>query len=203
MASPVAHSFAAFWIFLILAAQSKLRFLAHWRRWVLPLGMLVLVANLPDLDFFASLAFRRNLNEMHRTFSHSFTMAAVTALALGLCWRIAVSYWASVAVYFAAYCSHLLIDLCTGTELGWTNSGSGIPLFWPSATEYSSPFILIIGVQHQDLPAVWSMGNAASSLYELLLCGVITVVVLVIRVRYGQNCYLSATDLKGSKRVRS
>jgi membrane-bound metal-dependent hydrolase YbcI (DUF457 family) len=198
VASPVAHSFAGLWIFL--AAGSRLRVLGSRYRCFLVLGMLVFVANLPDCDFLISLVFRHDLNVLHRGFTHSFTMAAVAALVLAFIWRIATTFWGSFAAYFAAYSSHLLIDLCTGNYLGWTNSGTGIPLFWPSHAEYSSPLILIIGVRHQDIPALWSMENAASSLYELLLCGVITAVVLAIRARYVQNrrpCRLSATNFAG------
>jgi membrane-bound metal-dependent hydrolase YbcI (DUF457 family) len=187
MASPVAHSFAGVWTFLLFAGQSKLRLLGHRYSSLLAISVLVFVANMPDLDFFLSLAFRGNLNELHRGFTHSILAAVLVAIALACFWRIARTFWLSAAVFFVAYCSHLLIDLCTGSKLGWTNSGSGIPLFWPSAKEYSSPLILVLGVLHQDLPAVWSMENAVSCLYELVLCGGITAVVLVMWARYAQN----------------
>jgi membrane-bound metal-dependent hydrolase YbcI (DUF457 family) len=187
MASPVAHSFAGFWTFLFFAAQSKFRLLRCWRGYLLPLAILVFVANLPDLDFFLSLALRGNLNDLHHGFTHSLPVAALVAVVLTFAWPIATTFWRSAVVYFTAYSSHLLIDLCTGTRLGWTNTGFGSPLFWPSPREYCSPLILFVGVRHQNLPAVWSMENAVSSMYELLIFGAITAVILVIRARYAQN----------------
>ena len=186
MASPVAHSFAGYWIFQFFA-QSKFRLLRFRRGKLLPLGILVVVANLPDFDFLLSMVIRGNLNDLHRGFTHSLTVAAFVSVVLTLAWPIATPFWGSALVYFTAYSSHILIDLFTGLRLGWTNSGFGIPLFWPLPQKYSSPLILIIGVQHQNLAAVWSIQNAASGMYELLTFGVITTIILVIRAHYAQD----------------
>ena len=186
MASPVAHSFAGYWIFQFFA-QSKFRVLRFRRGKLLPLGILVVVANLPDFDFLLSMAIRGNLNDLHRGFTHSLPAAAFVSVVLTFAWPIATPIWGSALVYFTAYSSHLLIDLFTGLRLGWTNTGYGIPLFWPLPQKYSSPLILIIGVQHQNLTAVWSIQNAASGMYELLTFGAITAIILVIRAHYAQD----------------
>jgi membrane-bound metal-dependent hydrolase YbcI (DUF457 family) len=186
MASPVAHSFAGYWIFQFFA-QSKFRFLQFRRGNLLTLGILVVVANLPDLDVLLSMAIRGNLNDLHHGFTHSLSVAAFVSVVLSLAWPIATTFWTSALVYFSAYSSHLLLDLFTGLRLGWTNSGFGIPLFWPLPQEYSSPLILIIGVQHQNLTALWTIQNAASAMYELLTFGTITAIILVIRAHYAQD----------------
>jgi membrane-bound metal-dependent hydrolase YbcI (DUF457 family) len=184
MASPIAHGFAGYWISQFFAAQSKFRLVRPGRGNLLPLGILVVVANLPDFDFFLSLAIRGNLNDLHHGFTHSLPVAGFVSVLLTFAWPIAATFWRSALVYFTAYSSHLLIDLCTGARLGWNNTGYGIPLFWPLPQTYRSPLILIIGVQHQDLAAVWSIQNAASGMYELLIFGAITAIILVIRARY-------------------
>jgi membrane-bound metal-dependent hydrolase YbcI (DUF457 family) len=184
VASPVAHSFAGYWVFQFFAAQSKFRLLRPGRGNLLPLGILVVVANLPDFDFFLSLAIRGNLNDLHHGFTHSLPAAAFISVVLTFAWPIAATFWRSALVYFTAYSSHLLIDLCTGARLGWNNTGFGIPLFWPLSQHYSSPLILMIGVQHEELSALWSLQNVASGMYELAVCGAITAVFLVIRARY-------------------
>src|SRR5213596_2713467 len=56
VASPVAHTFAGFWTFLVFAKQLQIRVAAQWRQYILPLGVLVVLANLPDFDFPISLA---------------------------------------------------------------------------------------------------------------------------------------------------
>src|SRR5207247_3858993 len=74
VASPIAHTFAGFWTFLILAAQLKTRLTAQWRQWLPRLGVLILLANLPDLDFLPG-CFDGNATQVHRAFRHSLTLA--------------------------------------------------------------------------------------------------------------------------------
>jgi inner membrane protein len=185
MASPIAHSFAGFWTFLVLASQLKARLVSQWRQYLPQLALLILLANLPDLDFLVGLGTEANANALHRGFTHSLAAAVFVALAVSCVWRIAASFWRSAILCFSAYSSHLLIDLCTGTKLGWNATASGIPLFWPSSKTYSSPFILFFGVRHENLRQLFSIENMWSPIYELLTFGAITAIVLAIRARIG------------------
>ena len=191
MASPVAHSFAGFWTFLLLTARLKVRLATACRQYLPQLVLLVLLANLADVDFLFGFATNGNANALHRGFTHSLAAAVFVALAVSCVWRIAGSFWRSAILYFSAYSSHLLIDVCTGTKLGWNATASGIPLFWPWAKEFRSPLVLVVGVSHKDLPALFSMKNAWSSLYELLTFGAITVALLALRVRHEQSRTIS------------
>ena len=174
VASPVAHSLAGFWTFLLLTLRSKMHLIAACRRYLPQLILLILLANLADFDFLVGL---------HHGFTHSFAAAVFVALAVSCVWRIAGTFWRSATLYFLAYGSHLVIDLFTGAKLGWNASGSGIPLFWPWKREFSSPLILIEGVQHKDFPALFSVENLQSSSYELLIFGAITAALMVLWVR--------------------
>jgi membrane-bound metal-dependent hydrolase YbcI (DUF457 family) len=186
MASPVAHTFAGFWIFLATAGQHGKRFFELARSpYLLHLGVLVLLANLPDADFLVGLPFKAN--EVHHGASHSLAAAIVVSAGLSLMWQMVSGFWRSTLLYFTAYSSHLLIDLCTGTRLGWTSSGYGMPLLWPWRREFSSPLILFFGVQHENLSALFRIQNAWSVLYELLTCGAISAVTLMLRLRYTQD----------------
>jgi len=178
MASPIAHSFAGLWTFFYLRARSKAQTMAQWRYYVPRLGLLIMLANAPDLDFLITPGFPNN--GLHRGFTHSLIVAILIALSLSCVWRITPGFWRSASLYFTAYGSHLLIDLFTGTKIGWTNSGSGLQLFWPWAEKISSPLTLIIGVHHKDMAALFSVANIWSCTYELLVCGAITLVVLVL-----------------------
>src|SRR6266436_3415305 len=169
MASPIAHSFAGFWTFVCQRGHFKTQLTAHWREYLLPLGVLILLANAPDLDLLLG-------NAVHRGFTHSLTVATLVSLVLARAWRIAPGFWRSAIVYFIAYSSHLLIDFFTGTKIGWTNSGFGMPLFWPSPNPFSSPLILIFGIHHKNFAALFSLDNVWACTYELLTCTVITVV---------------------------
>jgi inner membrane protein len=172
---------------MLLAARLKLRLATACRQYFPQLILLVLLANLPDTDFLFGLGNAGKANALHHGFTHSFAAAALVALAVSCVWRIAGTFWQSAVLYFLAYSSHLLIDLCTGTKLGWNSTASGIPLFWPWEQDFSSPLVLVVGVKHKDIPALFSMQNLQSSLYELLVFGVFTAALLALWVRYKQN----------------
>ena len=175
VASPVAHTFAGFWTFLLLTSRLKVRLVTACRQYLPQLILLMVLANLADVDF---------LFGIHRGFTHSLAVTVFVALAVSCVWRIAGTFWRSATLYFLAYGSHLVIDLFTGARLGWNASGSGIPLFWPWKREFSSPLILIVGVKHKDFPALFSMDNLQSSSYELLIFGVITAALMVLWVQH-------------------
>jgi membrane-bound metal-dependent hydrolase YbcI (DUF457 family) len=178
MASPIAHSFAGFWTFLAFRGRLKVR-LAQWREYLPELLLLVVVANFADFDFLAGFLVG-DPNRLHRGFTHSLLAAVLISLIFSCVWRIASGFWRSALVYFTAYGSHLVIDLFTGTRLGWNNSGFPVPLLWPWPRGFSSPLILIFGVHHQSLAALLSLDNVWSCTYELLTFGTITVVILAL-----------------------
>jgi inner membrane protein len=180
VASPIAHSFAGFWIFLALVARVRTRLAAQLRQHLPQLVVLVVVANLPDFDFIPGFVLEGNANSLHRGFSHSLLAAVVISVILSCVWRIVPGLWRSALVYFTAYGSHLLIDLFTGTKLGWNNTGFGIPLFWPWSKDFTSPLILVFGVHHKTFAALLSLDNVWSCTYELLTFGAITVIILVL-----------------------
>src|SRR5919204_5929166 len=172
MASPVAHSFAGFWSFLVFAEHMKVRLCEQWRRYMAQLCLLVFVANLADLDFLPELLFHR---DYHRGFSHSLLAAILASLTLTWLWKITDRFWSSFAIYFTAYGSHLLIDFFTGMYLGWNHNGAGIPLFWPWPTnDLSSRLILIYGVSHGSMSAIFSVANLRAICYDLVFFGSIT-----------------------------
>jgi membrane-bound metal-dependent hydrolase YbcI (DUF457 family) len=202
MASPIAHSFAGFWISLALRRRSKTRLTAHWRQYLARLGVLIVVANAPDLDLFFPPGFPNNA--LHRGFTHSLTVAILISLALSCAWRIAPGFWRSAILYFTAYGSHLLIDFFTGTKIGWTHTGFGIQLFWPLPQKFSSPLILILGIHHKDVAALFSLDNVWACIYETLTFGAITVVGSVLWKRKLKSRILGKAKLKSpTNRPRS
>jgi len=153
-----------------------------------------MLANAPDLDLFLPPGFPNNA--LHRGFTHSLTIAILISLALNCVWRIAPSFWRSAIVYFTAYGSHLLIDLFTGTKIGWTNSGFGIPLFWPWPQKFSSPLILILGIRHKDFASLFSLDNLWAGIYETLTFGAIAAVGFVLWKRKLKSRILGKPKLK-------
>jgi len=102
----------------------------------------VALALAPDLDFVPGI-----LNGKpplyHQGITHSLTIAAAVSLATALVLRRAtLRAW---GVLFAAYASHLLIDLFGPDD----RAPLGIPLFWPLGdAHYLSPLKLFMGVHH-------------------------------------------------------
>jgi membrane-bound metal-dependent hydrolase YbcI (DUF457 family) len=186
---------------MLLTARLKGRLATACGQYLPQLVLLVLLANLADVDFLIGLGTIANANALHHGFTHSLAAAVFVALAVSCVWRIAGSFWRSVILCFSAYSSHLLIDLCTGTKLGWNATASGVPLFWPWAKELRSPLVLVVGVSHKDLPALFSMKNAWSSFYELLTFGAITVAVLALRVRHEESRTISRNGETASRAV--
>ena len=202
MASPVAHSFAGFWTFLLLTARLKVRLATACRQYLPQLVLLVLLANLADVDFLFGFATNGNANALHRGFTHSLAVAVFVALAVSCVWRIAGSFWRSATLCFLAYGSHLLIDLCTGKKLGWNFTGYGVPLLWPWEKKFRSPLVLIVGVRHKDLPTLFSMENVQLCLYELLTFGAITAALLALWVRHQKSRAMCHDRETASRAVR-
>jgi membrane-bound metal-dependent hydrolase YbcI (DUF457 family) len=194
MASPIAHSFAGYWTFVCQRRHFKTQLTAHWREYLPRLGVLILLANAADLDLFLPPGFPNNA--LHRGFTHSLTVAILVSLALSCIWRIAPGFWRSAVLYFTAYGSHLLIDFFTGTKIGWTNTGFGMPLFWPWHKTFSSPLILILGVRHKNFAALFSLDNVLACTYETLTFGAITVVAAVLWKRRLKSRILGKPKLK-------
>ncbi len=188
---------------MLLTARLKVTLARAWRHYLPQLVLLVLLANLADADFLFGLGTVANANALHHGFTHSLAAAVFVAIAVSCVWRIAAGFWRSATLCFLAYSSHLLIDLCTGERLGWNATGYGIPLFWPWAKEFRSPLILLLGVSHKDLPALFSMANVRSSFYELLTFGAITAALLALRLRHQQGRTMSYNRKMGSRPVSS
>src|SRR4051794_21802742 len=192
MASPIAHSFAGFWTFASQRRHFNTRPTAHWREYLLPIAVLVLLSNAPDLDLLLG-------NAAHRGFTHSLTAAIVLSLVLSCAWRIVPSFWRSALLYFTAYGSHLLIDFFTGTKIGWTHSGYGMPLLWPWPKTFSSPLILIFGIRHKNFAALFSLDNVRACTYETLTFGAITVLASVLWKRKLKSRTLRKAKLKSQR----
>jgi membrane-bound metal-dependent hydrolase YbcI (DUF457 family) len=139
---------------MLLTARLRVRLATACRRCSPQLGLLVLLTNLAHVDFLFGVG--ANPNALHHDFTHSFAAAFFVALAVSCVWRVAGGFWRSASLYFLAYSSHLLIDLCTAAKLGWNVTASGIPLFWPWTKDFRSPLVLVVRVKHKDLPALFN-----------------------------------------------
>eukprot|EP00456_Euglypha_rotunda_P057650 TRINITY_DN47724_c0_g1_i2.p1 TRINITY_DN47724_c0_g1~~TRINITY_DN47724_c0_g1_i2.p1 ORF type:complete len:177 (-),score=35.06 TRINITY_DN47724_c0_g1_i2:181-711(-) len=117
-------------------------------RWLQPPWWLVLflvAANLPDVDLLVGLAFG-NFGRFHGGPTHSLLFASaavlVAAVVLPATYRRMLP-WLAIAVF-----SHLLIDMLSGSVLGWSQS-YGTRLLWPFDDDrIRAPFSLFLGVEN-------------------------------------------------------
>ncbi len=108
-------------------------------------GLFILAGNAPDLDFVPGLLVG-DINRFHQGASHSFAAAAVFALiTASLAPWFRVLRPRIIAAVFAAYVSHLIVDLfCRDARLPY-----GIPLLWPfDAGHFASPLTVFSGIRH-------------------------------------------------------
>ena len=115
------------------------------------LALCVGLALSPDLDFLPGIL-RGQPALYHQGISHSLAFGLVVSAvaALGLAWRGRPAL-VSFGVLFAAYTSHLLIDLF-GPD---ARPPYGVPLFWPvDEGYYLAPFEVFRGVHHASSTAI-------------------------------------------------
>lgn len=118
MSLPILHS-AAGYAFYKAGRKNNLRpdFVAA--------ALCVFLANAPDLDFIPGILFNE-ASRFHRGVSHSFLAAALTGAAVSaLLWlRRKKDFFTNAFLFFAAYSSHLILDV-------WGSASKGVYIFWP------------------------------------------------------------------------
>lgn len=136
----------------------------------------MVVSLAPDLDFIPGLL-TGDAGRYHQGVSHSVTFAlAAAALGAAVLALRRHPFGASFAVLFAAYGSHLVLDLLGGTD---SRPPLGMPLLWPfTDVVIQSPVPLFLGVRHNvwGTPADWLRSlfqwfNLASVALEVVLLG--------------------------------
>ncbi len=136
MPTTIAHAIAGYAASEATSSQAQTPL--PWWKVVL---LAAIVANLPDLDFIPGLIVD-NIPKYHRTMTHGVPAALAVAtgvtVALRGWWR---GSWTSLwLLVFAAYASHLLLDVVTPDPTG----GSGLRPLWPFSNvwlAYPLPFL--------------------------------------------------------------
>ncbi len=107
------------------------------------LAVLVLLAIMPDFDYFAIWFLRLRFEQR---FTHSILFCLMTSMLVWLFrnrWPHRGAPPLRLTTLLLAACSHLLLDMMVGRSL---------PLFWPFFyTEYSLPFAILPGAAHTGL----------------------------------------------------
>ena len=180
MATPLGHGLVGYAIGL---AASR----GRGGGWI-PLGAGALVAIAPDLDFLPGLL-QGKPALYHQGATHSLLVGLLVALAAAL---VGIRGWERRAVFllvFAAWGSHLLLDLFGPDR----RLPYGIPLLWPLSAEHVlSPYPLLPGMRHAGrtdadttewLAGIFSRYNVIALAVEM---AVVSPFVLIARRRAGR-----------------
>jgi inner membrane protein len=157
MATPVGHYLFGFSLTQLVARDRRERKYG---------AALAAIACLPDLDVIPGL-FAGNLAKYHHGASHSLLAAVLVAvLTFFALWASGrkIAYLRLFFLIFLLYLSHIVLDLFTLDP----GEAQGVPLFWPSAELYQSPWPLLPNVQHSRGP-VLSAHNFLLMMREMLL----------------------------------
>ena len=131
MPTPVAHTLAGFAVWLGSNQQAK-------RQTGLLVLLLVLVSNLPDVDFVAGY-FVGDPRVYHWRATHSVLAAISVAIVFGLLFRSRLGTFQRAAwAGGVAYGSHLMLDMLMGQP---HDPSIGLQLFWPfSQQRFMAPW---------------------------------------------------------------
>ena len=186
MPSPVGHSLLG----LAIAAGFALprttfgALAATVRRHLPELGLLLIAANLPDVDYVPGLL-AGELNKYHHLHTHTLGWVVVTSLGLWWMWkRIRPDAgWKSLALLFAAGLSHLLADLLTAD----TRAPFGIMALWPFSSAYFiSPATLFLAPRKATVVDMFQLHNVRVMLVEAAWCLPLVLLGVWSRVRSGR-----------------
>lgn len=165
--SPIVHTATAVALSSLVYARTP----ASARR-TIALGVAIVAANAPDLDFVPGI-FAGAPGRFHHGASHSLAAAAAGGIAaVALAWprqrEAALRLGALVSL---AVASHLFLDMLSS----WADSRHGVALLWPTSEQrYVFPFALFFGIRLEPEHGGFVTGlmhwrNVGAVLWELVV----------------------------------
>ncbi len=144
MPSPIAHTTAAYAIYLVFDSDLE-RFLPWTGRQFSRLFLVsIFLCLLPDLGSIIGIV-TGDFARFHNSWEHSLLMGLVTALLVGgaVSWIRAGQFWRWFLIALFCYESHVIMDYFT--------IGRGVMLFWPfSLDRWGAPVKLFYGLHWSD-----------------------------------------------------
>ncbi len=188
MPSPVGHSLLG----LALAAGFVLPRATFVRRHLPELSLLLVAANLPDVDYVPGLL-AGELNKYHHLHTHTLGWVVATSLVLWWVWK-RIRPEADVKILlllFAAGSSHLVADLLTAD----TRAPYGIMALWPfSSTYFISPATLFLAPRKATVSEMFQLYNVRVMLVEAAWCLPLVLLGAWVRARSGGLAKRTAAD---------
>ncbi len=152
--------------------------------------LLVIFANLADVDFLPGLLMGNANQFHHHYFSHSLGAAIVVGFLAAFFYTRGTDrkFALNFALFFGAYFSHLILDYVT-TD---TSEPLGLPMFWPLTSKYFySPITVFmsvhkIGASDQFFKSLLVMHNVWVVLWEaVVFVPILTMIKIAKRRAHG------------------
>lgn len=163
--SPVVHTATA----VALTSMAYARRPGDAAQQTLALGVAVVAANAPDLDFVPGILMGFP-GRFHHGPSHSLTAAAAGGIAAAVfAWPFARDTAVRLGLLaFLALASHVFLDMLSS----WADARHGVALIWPVTDErYTFPFALFWGIRLSDgtgfVRGLMHWRNVGAVLWEL------------------------------------
>ena len=143
------------------------------------MGVFVLLANLPDLDFIPGFLVG-NPTGFHHYATHSILAALLSAAVMaGVLGKRSVLPLVLVAL------SHPVLDLLTWDQYGWYEHHHGIPLFWPVSGQEIWPWLHVFSAPYvgSDWSKLLSSRNFETVFVDVALSLAVAVAAWFVRSR--------------------
>lgn len=135
--------------------------------------LLMILANLPDIDFLPGLLVGNANQWHHHYYSHSLGAAIVVGVLAAFFYTKGTDrkFALYFGLLFGAYFSHLVLDYFTAD----TSEPFGLPMFWPLTSEYFySPITVFlsvhkIGASDQFFQSLFTLHNLRVVLWEVVV----------------------------------
>lgn len=177
MPTPLGHSLAGLSVHFAAGGAPSMRSKVYG------LGLIVL-ANLPDIDFLPGYIFG-SPRAYHWGPTHSVTAAVTAGLVVGLvAWKLGTRFAPAFLLATLAYGSHLVLDMSLGR---YSNAPSvGLQALWPFTTErFMFPWALFLSAPRDPhngpLGVLFSSAIVPLLVREALVLGPLALAMLVVR----------------------
>jgi hypothetical protein len=131
-------------------------------------GLIVVLANLADVDFLLGFVVSGDAHHLHGGITHSIAFAVAGACAVFALPRPAMPSWQRFVLALGVLLTHPLMDLVQSRHGPGLGPGFGVALLAPWSSErFGAPFTIFFGIDHGTRDKLLSWRNAYVMLLEI------------------------------------
>lgn len=174
MSSPIGHSLVGLGSFLLIRHNSN--FSKNFSAKTLLITGIIF-ANLPDIDFILGYLIYQNFGQLHRQFTHSFSVGLLMSILIGA-WMIRkknISYKFMLWL-LALYYSHILLDMLSYDS----NLPAGVQCFFPfDNSHFTFPITILGGLTAEN--GIWHLSNVITIIQEIIVLPLLFFIIVFCR----------------------